>query len=209
MKQLIIICHGKTDPQGNIVANQIENIQEKGIPGVNEIARCYGKIFLHHGSRFARTRQTINAYEVYLLSKGKSQSQLGILLSDPRFGNETILKPFQDPSLKNIAETSSWYTVFEDSRPDFIINNQILMERGVKQIFASIPDEALAITVGHSPLIEWLAIHFSGGNKIPRDLKLKELEGFILTYEAGQIKVTDSVGFTLLAAQPVKAATSL
>jgi broad specificity phosphatase PhoE len=201
MKRLAIIRHGERDGE-NISARQLDEIQQSGIAGVNQLIKGQ-KIVLHRGSEFGRTHQTILAFEKYLLKKPGSQ-QIGMLLADPRFGSKRIFDKFMTNSkIVAEAENSTWFEAFEHYQLEFITQTQKMMLKAVQQIFDSVQDGTTVILVGHTPLIEWLAFAIDTEEIIPRNLKLEELTGFSIEYNAGDIKIAKTIGFEIPVPQTV------
>lgn len=64
----------------------------------------------------------------------------------------------------------------------------------VVDIFDFSFDDQITVMAGHTPMIEWLAYVLDPLEKIPRDTKLAELTGFVISEDNGKIEVTGTVG---------------
>jgi len=194
-KTLIIVRHGRKD--GDLISQaHLEEINNSGIPGVNEyVSNCHSPIFLHLGSSFLRTEQTILAFKNHL-DREKINIQ-GLLPADPRFGNENLFNKFlENPAIKAEADKTTWFDAYSKRDKNFIAETQLNMSHGVYDLFKKAEDDSLTISIGHTPLIEWLAFAFDSKNNLPRDLKLKELTGIILTEKDGdRITISGTIGF--------------
>jgi hypothetical protein len=189
-KNLIYVRHGKKDGE-NIAKDSLAAIVKNGIPMVNDL--CTGqKIRIHDGTEYDRTRQTIDAYVEFLEGNATINCQIiGNIYRDIRLGNKALFDEFTaDPEVLADATTRNWYRAYEDYNPLFITRVQLDALAALRNIFAYADDGDLILSVGHTPMIEWLAFACDKYEAISRDLKLAELTGFIFTEELGQITVT-------------------
>jgi phosphohistidine phosphatase SixA len=192
-KNIVILRHGRKDGE-LIAADQIAEIENNGIPAVNELLKDQ-QVVIHNGSHYVRTKQTVQAFERFALRTGLF-TVAGYLHGDERFGNVDLFNEFTaNPEIKAEADRTSWFNAFEKADPIFIANVQSDMMAALWKMFSELKDGQTAITVGHTPMIEWLAFAIDRQGNIPRDTKLAELTGFIFTEEAGQIIIAGKVGF--------------
>ncbi|QQG52215.1 MAG: hypothetical protein HY931_02615 [Candidatus Falkowbacteria bacterium] len=161
---------------------------------VNDL--CTGqKIRIHDGTEYDRTRQTVGAYVAFLNGDAHDKTInceiVGHIPADPRLGNKALFDEWTaNPDVVADATTRNWYRAFEDYSPLFITRVQLDALAALRNIFAQANDGELIISVGHTPMIEWLAFACDQYEVISRDIKLAELTGFIFTEEFGQITVT-------------------
>lgn len=196
MKELAIIRHAKKDGE-NIAKTEIENIQLYGIAGLDELLVESKPLVLHQGSALLRTEQTIRAFEEHLDCFHNWRFEKYIP-SDERLGSDKLFDKFlRNPEIKIVAEESSWYQAFDEFNPAFITEVQTNLVEAIKEAFAKAEENDLIIVVSHTPMIEWLAFYFDEKGKIPRNLQLKELTGFLFTEEDGKITVAEPIGFEL------------
>jgi len=196
MKNIVIIRHGRKD--GDMVAaDQLREIEEKGITGLNEIVKNYqGPVIIHRGTGFDRTRQTIEAFERFLKASKSKYIFGGYLPANPSLGNQEMFNEFTaNTAVANEAEKTNWFKAFCDYNPRFIIKIKRILIKEITNIFNQVPESSLTITINHTPLIEWLAFGLDVYREVPRDLKLKELTGFVLTQKDGQITIKETIGF--------------
>ncbi len=192
-KNLIYVRHGKKDGE-NIAQDAIDSIVKNGIPMVNDL--CTGqRIRIHLGTEYDRTRQTVKAYEVFLVgiqeNDGVDCEIVGYIPADQRLGNKALFDEWTaNPDVTADATTRNWYRAFEDYNPMFITRVQLGALAALRNIFSQAEDGELIISVGHTPMIEWLGFACDPYENISRDLKLAELTGFIFTEEFGEITVT-------------------
>jgi hypothetical protein len=194
-KNLIYVRHAKKDGE-NIAKDTLSAIVKNGIPMVNDL--CTGqKIRIHDGTEYDRTRQTIDAYVEFLEGNATINCQIiGNIYRDIRLGNKALFDEWTaNPDVTADANTRNWYRAFEDYNPLFITRVQLDALAALRNIFAYADDGDLILSVGHTPMIEWLAFACDRYENISRDIKLAELTGFIFTEEAGQITITGTVGF--------------
>lgn len=188
-----MLRHGRKDGE-NIAQNALDEIVKNGIPMVNDL--CIGqKIRIHEGTEYDRTRQTIKAYEVFLVgiqeNDGVDCEIVGYIPADPRLGNKALFDEFTaNPEVLADATARNWYRAFEDYNPMFITRVQLDALAALREIFAHANDGDLILSIGHTPMIEWLAFACDPYENISRDIKLAELTGFIFTEELGKITVT-------------------
>ena len=193
MKNIIMLRHGRKDGE-LIAADQIKKIEENGIPAINYLVE--GKpVILHYGSSFVRTKQTIQAFEHYA-NKEKLFQQTGFYIrSDSRFGNPGLFADMiASPDVAAEAQKTTWYQAFMGYNPNFITKVQEDMVAALRKFFSLLEAGQVGITIGHTPMIEWLAFAIDPKGAIPRNTKLDELTGFIFTEEDdGRISVQAKV----------------
>jgi hypothetical protein len=193
MKNVVYLRHGKKNGE-LIAADQIAEIEANGIPEVNELLKGQS-IIIHDGSEYIRTEQIVQAFELFAM-RTQLFTIAGHLDKDSRFGNKELFSQFTaDPQIVAEANRTNWFSVFEKANPIFIANVQSDMMAALWKIFGELKDGQTAITVGHTPMIEWLAFAIDRQGNVPRDLKIAELTGFIFTEEAGQIIISGKIGF--------------
>jgi len=188
-----MLRHGRKDGE-SIAADQIAEIETNGIPAINELVKDQ-QVVIHYGSNFIRTKQTVQAFERFA-KQTSLFTVAGYLHGDERFGNVILFNDFiADPELVAEANRTNWYSAFEKVKPLFIADAQSDMVAALWKLFSELKDGQTAITIGHTPMIEWLTFAIDLERNIPRDLKLAELTGFIFTEEAGKIIITGKIGF--------------
>ncbi len=194
MKNLILIRHGKKDGE-NIATAQLKELEENGIPWLNEIIKGE-KVVIHLGSSLDRTAQTVKAFHRYASSK-ELYSFEGHISPGPRMGNDEMFTAFlrDSPAKREFNQSKNWFTAFEKHDPDFIKKIQNDMLNAVREYFENLRNGGTILMVGHTPLIEWLAFACDPNRRIDRNIQLKELTGFIFTEDNGQISVTGKIGF--------------
>jgi hypothetical protein len=195
LKNFIYLRHGKKDGE-NIAKEALNAIVENGIPVVNDLV-VNQKIRIHDGTEYDRTRQTIDAYVEFLEGNAAINCQIiGNIYRDIRLGNKALFDEWTaNPDVTADANARNWYRAYEDYNPLFITRVQLDALAAMRNIFAYADDGDLIISIGHTPMIEWLAFACDSYENISRDLKLAELTGFIFTEEAGQITITATLGF--------------
>lgn len=191
-----MIRHGKKDGE-NIAEAQLAKIVKNGILAVNPLV-AGKKVHLHEGTEYDRTRQTINAYHQYLVSGGNCEI-VGRIPRDTRLGNKKLFDEWTaNPEVNADAEKRSWYEAFEDYSPFFIGRVQYQALCALRDLFSQIEEDERIISIGHTPMIEWLAFivdELNESEKISRDIKLAELTGFVFTKEKGRIAISARVGW--------------
>lgn len=85
------------------------------------------------------------------------------------------------------AAGSSRIDAIESVDLDLVEKESSLLGQAIRQLLASVPDGAVGLAVGHSPLIEAAVYGLTGEIVEP----LKECEGVLLEEEAGEIRVAD------------------
>jgi len=191
-----MIRHGKKDGE-NIAEAQLAEIVKNGILAVNPLV--FGKkVRLHEGTEYDRTRQIINAYSQYLTNNGNCEI-VGRIPRDTSLGNKKLFDEWMaNPEVVADAEKRSWYQAFEDYSPMFIGRVQYQALCALRDLFSQIEENEIIISVGHTPMIEWLAIivdELNKSEKIGRDIKLAELTGFAFTKENGRIAIAAQIGW--------------
>ncbi len=189
-KNLIMLRHGRKDGE-NIAQDALKDIIKNGIPAINDLV-VGQRIIIHDGTEYDRTRQTINAYVEFLKGNSSINCQIiGNIYRDIRLGNKALFDEFTaNPEVLADATARNWYRAFEDYNPMFITRVQLDALAALRNIFAYANDGDLILSVGHTPMIEWLAFACDPYENISRDIKLAELTGFIFTEELGKITVT-------------------
>lgn len=192
---MIMVRHGRKVGE-DIAEEQIAEIKENGIPVLNDLAKGQ-KIVFQPGGTLDRTRQTLAAFAIHLDQHPEyGHEVIGWLAPNPAFGNEALFnKMLADADAKAEAAKTSWYTAFDAKDQVWVIDVQMQMFTAIQNLFRDVNEDTLIISVGHSPLIEWLGIWLDKFDHFDKNLKLQELTGFILTEECGQITITGFVGF--------------
>jgi broad specificity phosphatase PhoE len=197
MKRLIYVRHGRKDGE-NIATEQLAEIQQNGIPGVNDLVKGQNLV-MHEGSLLNRTKQTLDAFAWYL----NHNPEHGCLITrwlpaDCRLGNETMFARFlENGEIAAEAKNTNWLHAFSQHDVGFLIETQAEMMKAIKEIFAATQDDRTIISVGHTPLIEWVTYAFDAHDRparFSRTIKLPELAGFVFTEDHGQISVTGTIG---------------
>jgi phosphohistidine phosphatase SixA len=194
LKTIAIVRHAKK--KGEVIDDAaLAEIEKNGIPGLNQLVKGE-KVSLHLGSEFVRTEQTILAFGKYA-ERVSLYDFKGYVTLDKRFGNPTMfVEFFSVPAVTQSfeADGKTWFEACTLHNPDFLARTQTDLVKAVKNAFFQIgPDETL-VTIGHTPLIEWLVFALDGG-RTDRNLRLNELTGFILVEDCGKIEVTGVIGF--------------
>jgi hypothetical protein len=198
MKNLIYLRHGKKDGE-NIAKDALDSIVKNGIPVINNL--CVRQtIRTHLGTEYDRTRQTIMAYVCFLAGDAQDKTINcaihGDIPADPRLGNKALFDEWtSNPEVTADANARNWYRAYEDYNPMFITRVQLDALAALRDIFAQANDGELIISIGHTPMIEWLAFALDASETISRDIKLQELTGFLITEDNGHIYVTAQIGF--------------
>jgi len=191
MKDIIMLRHGRKD--GELIAeDQITDIVNNGIPAINDLVRGRS-VVIHYGSSFVRTKQTIQAFEKYADKENLFQKTGFYIRGDSRFGNPGL---FADMTAKTdvVAQKTTWYQAFMAYNPRFITKVQLDLMAALRKFFSLMEAGQVGITIGHTPMIEWLAFAIAPERAIPRNTKLDELTGFIFTEEDdGRISVQAKV----------------
>lgn len=188
-----MVRHARKDGE-NIAQDALDEIVKNGIPAINDLV-IGQKIRIHEGTEYDRTRQTIRAYEVFLVGikehDGVDCEIIDYIPADPRLGNKALFDEWiANRDVTADATARNWYRAYEDYNPLFITRVQLGALAALRDIFAQANEDDLIISVGHTPMIEWLGFACDPYENISRDLKLAELTGFIFTEEFGQITVT-------------------
>lgn len=192
MKTVVMIRHGKK--QGELIAEeQLEEIRANGIPALNPSLESGSKIVICMGSGLERTAQTITAFMDYMESRGEKPTK--ILKGDPLFGNAKLFGQMTgDAELMAEQKIIGWYKALEHVNPELLHKIQIGEFHALKKIFESIEDNEMALTVGHTPMIELLGLYVDDNGNISDDLSLKELQGLMFQDDGDTITVLGLVG---------------
>ena len=189
-----MIRHGKKNGE-NIAVEELEQIRQAGIPGVNELLTS-APIFIHEGTALLRTRQTVLALEEYLLKFPEKYLIAGRMMADANFGNsELFAEFFLDEKIIEEANRTNWFDAFCRCNPRFVRKIQERLIGALKETFYQMDDDQLVITVGHTPSIEWLGFALDSNKILPSDLQLKELTGMVITQNEKEIKISRTIGF--------------
>ncbi|MFA6514404.1 MAG: hypothetical protein WCT50_03930 [Patescibacteria group bacterium] len=184
----IIFRHGRKDGNNNITEEQIAEILENGVPGLNEIIMGQKKVIVHFGSDFARTEQTVMAFKTYAEKIGLCEFD-GYLPSNNRYGNEEMFAEFMaNPEIVAQAKQSNWYEAFNQFNPRFVERVQADMLEALIEDLNAVEPGSTIIMVGHTPTIEWLTFAVDTTGKISRKAQLKELTGFVFTRNVFNLK---------------------
>ena len=206
MKKILILRHARKNlaTEGNVELineNVLREIKTNGIPSLNEYIelRPDQQLIFHKGGTLTRTEQCINAYSDYLKNCSIPRLQSDWIESDSRFGNQNIIDYMiqSDAHIINESKRSNWFNAFNKFDRKFLIKTQHDLVEAVKYNFLAVPDDSIIIQFGHSPLIEWLIYALDLKNKLGRDIKLKELTGFVLTQEGKIEEVAATIGFQI------------
>ncbi len=183
MKKVTFIRHGRKDGE-LIAADQLTEIQNNGINGLNGFLQPGQEIVIGLGSELVRTQQTIEAFQAYMEKNGFIPAQ--ILAPEKRFGNaELFNKMVSNEALMAEVKISGWYSALCSLEPKLLESIQEDQFSALQAIFEVIKDNDVDITIGHTPMIELLAIYVDAKDSffrnksfgIPESLSLKELQG--------------------------------
>jgi len=162
------------------------------------------RIILSLGSGSKVTQQTILALKICIEAHGLGIAE--ILEADDRFGNEELFAGLaNNPKLTKRKNECGWYQALKELEPK-LLSKIVTDERlALKKLFNQIKYGDLLIMVGHSPLIEllaldidlWYQLHEKRKSlDLDASLELKELEGvmFAQKYTNRNIYVTEHIG---------------
>lgn len=206
-KKMIILRHARKNlvTEGNVeLINKsvLQEIKTNGIPSLNKYIELHPdqQLVFHKGGTLKRTEQCINAFADYLKNCSNPRFPYDWIESDSRFGNQNIIDYMiqSDTCIINESKRSNWYTSFNKFDRSFLIKTQQDLAEAVKYNFLAVPEDSIIIQFGHSPLIEWLAYALDPQNKLGRDIKLKELTGFVITQEGEIEEVAATIGFQII-----------
>jgi hypothetical protein len=173
VKTIIFIRHGER--AGELIApSQLMEIEDQGIKGLNDLKLDH--IILCLGTGLERTQQTILAFKAYMESWGCQPN--AIFAADNRFGNAELFKRMADNSaLMEEQKKSGWYNAMKIWEPELLHNIQVNEYEALGATFDEMENDDLAISSGHTPLIEFLAIFVSPDGPVNSATNLKELQG--------------------------------
>jgi len=191
MKKVALVRHGKK--AGELIdPAQLTEIENNGIPGLNELLQPGQEIVIGLGSGLERTAQTILAFQAYMEKKGFVPAQ--ILAGENRFGNaELFAKMTGNADLMTEVKKSGWYNAMSSLTPDWLKEIQEAEYAALTAIFDAVPNGDQVIIIGHTPMIELLALYVGPQCTIEPTLALKELEGIMFTQDATGIKVKNLI----------------
>lgn len=192
VKRVAVIRHGKK-LGGLLTPEQVEEIKNQGIAGLNELLESGQEIAICQGTEFERTAQTIYAFEVYMERRGFVPAL--VLGPEPRFGSRAVFDEMTDDiDLMEGKGSSSWYPALKKIRPNLLRQIQTEEYQALTEIFQAIHDKDIALVPGHTPMIELLGHHID--NTLDPNLALKELTGIMFAQDrAGRIFVEKMIGF--------------
>ena len=191
MKRVAFIRHGKKS--GELISpEQIQEIEKNGIPGLNEILDDKNNVSICLGSSLERTKQAAMAFNKYLESK--SYGPRPLIAADKRFGNAELFKLItSNQKLMDLQMKVGWIKSFEQVDPELLLNIQQSQFLALNNIFEEISEDEVAVVIGHTPMIELLAIFSDEG--VDENLSLKELQGVLFQQTDGcEITVAQMIG---------------
>ena len=190
MKRFAFVRHGRKD--GNMIAaDQITEIENSGIPGLNELLPGNNRVILHLGSMLPRTAQTVRAFQKYMERQGYETALM--IEPDKRFATEELFAQFMAKTeVAEASKTEGWYNACLKFDKEFLRQVQTDLAEAIEEIFFRSQNGDLVIAIGHTPMIEFAALYYNPylGNR----LVLKELTGFLFEKEAGKINVIQKIG---------------
>jgi len=192
MKKVVIVRHGKKE--GDLIApDQLQEIRANGIKSLNHLLEPGQKIVLGLGSELERTKQTTEAFAIYMERKGFIPTKT--LPAEKNFGNAALFNQLTgNAELMALVKTDGWYSALKTLSPAILVEIQSSQYLTLQKIFDDVLDNDLVIIVGHTPMIELLAFYI-GGAGLDTKLVLKELQGVLFVQnEAGEICVSGTLG---------------
>jgi broad specificity phosphatase PhoE len=191
MKRLVFLRHGRKDG-AMIAADQIAAIEDHGISGLNELLPGNNRIILHLGSMLPRTAQTIRAFQKYMENQGYETALL--MPPEKRFGSDELFAKFTgNAEVARAAKTEGWYNAFLQFDEGFLRKVQSGLVEAIEEIFSKNQNGDLIIAIGHTPMIEFAALHYNPF--LGKRTALSELTGFLFEEEGGNIVPTQKIGW--------------
>jgi hypothetical protein len=201
VKKVVLIRHDEKSGE-SIKPENLVAIETNGIKGLNGFLKPENNIVIGLGTELKRTEQTILAFQAYMEKQGCFPSQ--ILAAEKRFGSSELFNSLTgNADLMAEKAKVGWYMALCYAEPKLLDEIQVSQLQALSAIFETI-DDAIAIIVGHTPMIELLAIYidshdvvFRGsGFGIEESLSLNPLQGVEFSMDdRGNIHVSGLIGF--------------
>lgn len=194
-RKIALISHLEEGGE-NDCCKKIQEIREHGIPGLNELIK-EKNVVINWAGCSEITKKTMEAYYHHVLFYcSEYKKVLGHTNGNPLLGNSDQFKTFAKLNAAIGAEKKC-YGAYLGITPSFVEKIQAEMSEGVLELCTGnrFSHDCLFIIVGHNLMIEWLAIAVDKEERIPLNLKLKELTGFVFEEKAGELKIAETIGF--------------